>query len=72
MSRDSLYEAGYKKKNNIETTENDLKIEQITKSNNANQQVKAPLTPKQGKGCLTRVLNTYQQLSLDCLRLYVF
>ena len=38
MSRDSLYEAGYKK-NNIETTENDLKIEQITKSNNANKQV---------------------------------
>lgn len=27
------------KKNNIETTENDLKIEQITKSNNANKQV---------------------------------
>ena len=39
MSRDSLYEAGYKKKNNIETTENDLKIEQITKSNNVNKQV---------------------------------
>ena len=31
--------------------------------------MKAPLTPKHGKGCLTRVLNTYQQLSLGRVRL---
>lgn len=35
----TLYMMPVTKKSNIETTENDLKIEQITKSNNANKQV---------------------------------
>ena len=35
----TLYMKPVTKKNNIETTENDLKIEQITKSNDANKRV---------------------------------
>ena len=56
----------------IETIKSDLNIELI-KSDNVNKQVyQAVLIPKHGKGCLTRVLYTYQQQSLQRLRLHVF
>ena len=42
------------------------------KSENVSKQVKAPLTPKHGKDCVSRVLYTYQQQSLEPLQRYVF
>ena len=66
MFRDPLHDDAVYTSFNIEIIKNDLK------SNNVNKQVKAPLTPKHGKDCVTRVLYTYQQQSLGPLQRYVF
>ena len=66
MSHDPLYddavltrlEFQQKPNINIESVKNDLKLNKLP-------------SPKHGKGCLTRVLDTYQPQSLECFRLTV-
>ena len=75
MSRDPLYDDAIYNNTTlmIETIKNCLKLKKLPSGTmSISKCIKAPLTPKQGKGCLTRVLNTYQQQSLERLRLYIF
>ena len=71
MFRDPLYDDAVftrlelleKHNFNIGTVKSDVKIELIKSDN---------VTKKHGKGCLTRAVITYQQQSLESLRLHYY